>query len=158
MSQCTTAAQCLKELARVMEQFGIDDTSQTVNSKYVRHIHFPAKYNNGSLFCDPYYWSFAVAEVEGKPVFIGDELYPPFCTSPFIAAKVGDDGYISCGHYQYEIRKLSWNPPKPRTIMVELLVKDAEYTAGTRCVLRSEVDNINERNSKACAKALEELK
>jgi len=50
-----------------------------------------------------------LAIVEGKPVFKDDVLYGP-------------DGsrHTVRNPYQFNFNVMSWNPPKPRTVMVEL--------------------------------------
>ena len=85
---------------------------------------------------------FALAIVEGKPVFVGDVLY----------YKTNDESY-GIRWYPTNVNHVfdssSWNPPNPRTVMVELLVEDAEALA------RNSYSNSVVRS---CAKALEELK
>lgn len=70
---------------------------------------------------------FPLAVVEGKPVFVGDELYSTV------------NGYVYVATDKFCMRKetrtsvnpiadldnLSWNPPKPKTVMVELTVDEA---------------------------------
>ena len=86
---------------------------------------------------------FALAIVEGKPVFVGDVLY----------YKTNDESY-GIRWYPTNVNHVfdssSWNPPKPRTVMVELLVEDASYVAN--------VGLVNTKMVQACRKALENLK
>ena len=64
----------------------------------------------------------SIAEVEGKPVFEGDELYGYFGLK-FKASKSFNWNYqIESGDYP-----VSWNPPAPKTVMVELLREDVGY-------------------------------
>jgi len=84
-------------------------------------------------------WEFPLAVVEGKPVFVGDELY---LDGNKIKTWNGMD--IGC------LPRWSWNPPKPKTVMVELLVEDAERCAKQSYDFASIAD--------ACRKALESLK
>lgn len=71
----------------------------------------------------------SIAEVEGKPVFIGDVLNCDGRMLPLISVD-GDIFVFDCGHkYRaYPNRKfVSWNPPKPKTFMlngVELPMPD----------------------------------
>jgi len=119
MSQCTTAAQCLKELARVMEQFGIDNPITATKSKYVRYAQ--EHWSSMPIFNTPSDWSFAIAEVEGKPVFVD---------SPNLYHKEGSNvpvSYIAINLHKWSWSDFSWNPPKPKTIMVELLVEDVKF-------------------------------
>jgi len=87
-----------------------------------------------------YEYEFPLAVVEGKPVFLGDELY---------YSKTG--ALIRAEHCNFEIcdKNYSWNPPKPKTVMVELLVEDAKFIRDY---------GITSRVTGACRKALEELK
>ena len=136
--QCETSADCLRELARVMDQFGIDDTLTAINSRYVKYAKLGGFLDVPSFGCAKK-WQFAIAEVEGKPVFIGDELY-----------HVGY-GKQTINEVVVLIPKnWSWNPPKPKTVMVEMLVEDARYVANTGAISLPMVA--------ACKKALENLK
>lgn len=142
MSQCTTAAQCLKELARVMEQFGIDNSQDAINSKYVKRMEDMYLGMYMARFSMPELWSFAIAEVEGKPCFMDSWLYAPD-GARFMAGQHSQLYWCD----KYPLETCSWNPPKPKTIMVELLVEDAEMLTN-RCVAI-------ERVNKACRQALE---
>ena len=91
-------------------------------------------------------YRYAICVVEGKPVFEGDTLYMP--NGSVVTAGdllLGDELFsalITCG---------SWNPPKPKTVMVELSVDDAKAMCefgGTRWY-----DNL----AVECRKALEKL-
>ena len=59
----------------------------------------------------------SIAEVEGKPVFEGDVLYSP------------EGKQFKAHPYETMFHFASWNPPRPKTITVELLREDAEYLA-----------------------------
>jgi hypothetical protein len=66
-----------------------------------------------------------LAIVEGRGVYEGDVLYAKD-GSKIIANHIGftwDDQ----DNFAKWIKSLSWNPPKPKTITVELLREDAEY-------------------------------
>lgn len=139
--QCTTSAECLRELARVMEQFGIADPQGAISSRYVKSSGNNLDTAFFPHFFKPTQWSFAIAEVEGKPVFPGDTLYYPSGNSwePVSFAQAFDTS--------------SWNPPKPKTVMVEMLVEDVEewsrYCGFNPCHMPST------RLYEACKKALE---
>jgi len=141
MSQCSTAAQCLKELARVMEQFGIDNAIKAVKSKYVKYEESWFA-SNMPAFSNPSDWSFAIAEVEGKPVFFDSILYDRN-GAPY----TGFRGYVTdlC-------TGLSFNPPKPKTIMVELLVEDIEQLSKQKV---TDMCYSIQRVSTSCRQALE---
>lgn len=98
-------------------------------------------------------YEFPLAVVEGKAVFAGDELYlGTYNKTVKVSAKHDEyDGLIyshlnSFGNAGFE--NFSWNPPKPKTVMVELLVEDAD---GLICGLGGRV-------ALACRKALGETK
>ena len=90
----------------------------------MKHRGNMAHIENIAFIAAPSEYELPLAVVEGKPVFIGDELYCKYpgcltCTDTGVSkfkATEGDD---------YEFA--SWNPPKPKTVMVELLREDAEY-------------------------------
>ena len=89
----------------------------------------------------------ALGVVEGKPVWKGDALY---CGSTRYTV-VSTHGEL----HGMPIASWSWKPPKPKTVMVELLVEDAEafYAAyGSMHIGYS-----RGRIARACRKALEEL-
>jgi hypothetical protein len=65
-------------------------------------------------------YEFPLAVVEGKPVWSDSVLYSKNGTK-YDMKKL----YVS----PVVVKKLSWNPPKPKKIMVELLREDAEYWA-----------------------------
>lgn len=58
-------------------------------------------------------YEFAVAILEGKPVFVGDKVYANNCTSPLtVKGSSKQLGYISVGNcVNYDISILSWNSP-----------------------------------------------
>ena len=89
-------------------------------------------------------YEFALAIVEGKPVFKGDMLF--HYTGGVYKMERGSDGKLN----SWNIECWSWNPPKPKTVMVEMLVEDASYVAN--------VGLVNTKMVQACRKALEGLK
>lgn len=107
----------------------------------------------------------ALAFVEGKPVFEGDKLYilDLKYAYRFTVAKVdskhsGERRDVSCffsktdcGTYNCEayVDAVSWNPPKPETITVTLLRKDAEFLSGLE-----EAGTTYDRIADACKDAL----
>ncbi len=112
----------------------------------------------------PTNYRFPIAVVEGKLVFVGDELYDRTGVK-FTAANTnqhaleGTSPEFSGGVLE-DIQYCSWNPPKPKTIMVETLIDDAKYFASGShsSVTLAEYDRMVERRNEACRKALEELK
>lgn len=100
----------------------------------------------------------AIGIVEGKPVWKGDTLYlnennfrivakHPNCDSLLFRNELGE-------LIGMPLRYWSLNPSNPKTVMVELLVKDAEYFGSLREGMFEETT----RFYKACRKALEKLK
>lgn len=152
--QCETAADCLRGLARVMDQFGISCLMSAINSKFVKFDGNTTSRDSFPLFGAPETWSFAIAEVEGKPVFVGDELYSVINGNKYTATEAGwaFDNWTHgpCA----SVENMSWNPPKPKTVMVEMLVEDAEYYAANESDRGQRLD----RHIAACKKALEDFK
>jgi hypothetical protein len=77
------------------------------------------------------FYEFALAIVEGKPVFKGDVIYGRSGVR-FIAGEIRDSYICERG---YSLRgsgvsqppsECMWNPPKPKTVFVELLREDAK--------------------------------
>lgn len=142
--QCNSAADCLRELARVMDQFVISDPIKAVRSRYVKTNDLHWNLHTIPPFMAPETWSFAIAEVEGKPVFIGDELYD-------WKGDVHKVPYLNDGT-EMDLRKgceWTWNPPRPKTVTVDLPY-DFVF-------IHSEL-NLDTTLVTACKKALEELK
>lgn len=157
--QCETASQCLRELARVMEQFNISDAANALHSKYVKRINSASHTTNDAMlaFSYPETWSFAIFELEHIPVFIGDKLYDETGTehiAPFI--KYGKLMTFNEGH------RWSWTPPKSKTVQINLNREDVEYwtsgifSSGEQRTNDSEYDKASNNFFIACKKALEE--
>ena len=95
----------------------------------------------------------ALAIVENRPVFAGDELYL-HSEFTFYPVEFEEPSFLLDEEGTgWNLSKLSWNAPKPKTVMVELLVEDAEYYVGDHFETKRNV-----RVSDACRKALGELK
>lgn len=104
----------------------------------------------------------AIGIIEGRPAFEGDEVFCP-TADPFVmqdgkrklivaAANAGCVYNITMkdgGVFQAEL--LSWNTPKPKTVIVELPISEARHLS------RYLSDSYNESRI-AIKKALEELK
>ena len=71
-------------------------------------------------------YEFPLAVVEGKAVFVGDELF--YGDSAVTICEDNSVRFIKMQSTQSPIfwHLMSWNPPKPKTVMVELLREDAE--------------------------------
>jgi len=102
---------------------------------------------------------FPLAVVEGKPVFVGDELYSPQGDKLKAEQYSNETSYLYCSEVGYHLTNWSWNPPKPKTVMVELLVEDAKnivkFSDSMHLTMYgSQLDSV----ASACYKALENLK
>lgn len=96
-------------------------------------------------------YEFPLAVVEGKPVFVGDELYWK-SGSIYQAVKIHhkeDHFFVSVNLTVFPINEATWNPPKPKTVMVELLREDAEHLVAVEEYFSST------RVAAACRKALD---
>ena len=96
-------------------------------------------------------YEIAIGIVENKSVFIGDELYNMF-GNKIIASAEGFTWYNK-ETFNSWLKSISWNPPKPKTAMVELLVEDIKKLATCDGFYKFE-----NRLYEACRKTLEELK
>lgn len=104
-------------------------------------------------FCgSPSSYEFPLAIIEGRPVFVGDEVWftGSDILSPMkIVVKEADSrNFLADSGVVYGRRSISWNPPKPLTVMVEMLREDAEACTTNYRVVR--IDRIAD----ACRKAL----
>jgi hypothetical protein len=108
----------------------------------------PFKSYNIIFNSSPDRYEACLAIVEGKPVFKGDVLYYNSgvkIIADIKAEEFGDD-------LVYD--NLTWSPPKPKTVMVELLVEDAQYIIDSKWYHSEHEQKIKE----ACLKALGEVK
>lgn len=158
--QCNTSADCLRELARVMDQFEIEVPDgdviprKAVNSLYVKYCNRTPNFDDFPNFLEPQDWQFAIAEIEGKPVFPDSKVYyrgeewliRKYENASAVLLMRGNDMAVHCW---VAISDLSWNPPKPATVMVELTVSQAEL--GAKLGLTTDI-------AQACKTALEKLK
>ena len=144
MSRFTNRADLLiaaGESIKMQENAGIEAVG-----KCGGHGPFPL----ANYMFDEINWDFPIAVVEGKPVFVGDELYTEDGRK-FIAPignSFGEYMTFGAGH------KWSWNPHNPRTVMVELLRDDADFIA--RGYENDSCESIHRRVARNCRKALEE--
>jgi len=110
-------------------------------------------------------YEFALAIVEGKPVFKGDVLYHYLVPEGCRIVSLNEKGLIAFS-FENKIndfvfyKNLSWNKPKPKTVMVELLREDVEYW-GSYGTLGYEKNYMkypvySKNFFEACKKALEE--
>ena len=140
MSKMTRAG-LLREAARVLDM--IEDTS-LVLAECVKLdgklLHRQSIFSFSDTSID---YEFALALIGNQPVFKGSVLY---FNKTGMATQVGYHNYpLTDEHY-------SWYPPKPKTVMVELLREDAEAIAS----LNAEGFSQAQRVEDACRKALSE--
>mgnify|MGYP001608084748 CR=1 FL=1 len=130
-TQCETAAQCLKELARVMEQFNLNRLKDALASGYVLFEGIIPSGLDYPGFVEPKKWSFALFELEGKSVFVGDELYALVNLHAINAGQKVvvrnstrvTENYLKVDGIngsEYLISMFSWNPPKPKTATISI--------------------------------------
>lgn len=97
-------------------------------------------------------YELALGIIEGKPCWIGDTAYWTNSMGETHQIIVGRLNTFNCPGW-------SWNPPTPKTVMVELTVEDARnlvrFDASIHLtVMGSKLDGI----AAACGKALDNLK
>ena len=138
-------------------QFKLDGMKDSALVNYTFNMEPPCRYE------------FPLAVVEGNPVFVGDELYDQagikyvagFAKeqeaiwakpdTPFLYGK-SNSGQLYFCQLENAI-SFSWNPPKPKIIMVELPYADVEYWATFNSLSTHHQKSANLYDS--CKKALE---
>ena len=139
--KCKTVADIYKAWANVLEM--CEGTKVNPNDCYKCFGYIVGK--RPAFDSLPENYDFAIGIVEDKPVFIGDTLYDG-TGEKFVA----NDNDFYGFKYRYNNSLFSCNPPKPKTVMVELTVEDAE------CLITKEIcPPWHRRISEACRKALE---
>jgi len=115
--QCKTKADLYRQWARVLEMIECTEFKQESFWKFLGNRKLVSPDFSGS----PSSYEFAIAIVEGRPVFRGDELY---CND----TKVIADGVAAAFGCEMRVKfpegmilsvntaRFSWNPPKPKTI------------------------------------------
>lgn len=79
-------------------------------------------------------YEFALGVVECKPVWKGDKLWSRFFNKWVIISDQLTDGYLKTNINEYSnvsIETLSWNQPKPKTLMVDLPIEYVEWCAAS---------------------------
>lgn len=136
------------DMIDMAEKYGVDDWRKLVKvSNYPDAFY--SELNTKERIPDkelaPWHFrKFAIGVVEGRPVFSGDYLY--LNGSGFCADDSIDDKWL----VKYAV---TWNPHKPKTVMVELLVDDVERMSDPNEPIYS---HMKIRLGEACLKALEE--
>lgn len=139
--QCKTTPECLEQLARVMREFGFTSAFEAIGSGFVKY-KFVLDPRLMPTFSEPELWSFAIAKLEDKPVFLGDSAYYKgkkvkitgrneyVDCMLLIESKNGSDGYAHKG-------ELSWTPPKQT---VTLKVGDNDLVEVEKAFMRYIID------------------
>jgi len=144
------------ESIKMQESAGISPM-QKYKHCYVQIVH------NGSFFFGDKLDGneFPLAVVEGKPVFVGDELYGANGRK-FAAHHATNEALFDSDNVGGYLNNCSWLPPKPRTVMVELLREDAEFWTGAQYAYvggalheTSDYNKASNRFYKAVQKSLE---
>lgn len=142
------------DMMDMAEKYGIDDWRKLVQFRSSEFDYWNEKQED-KFFTDTCY-RFALGVVEGKPVFEGDELYND--RGAKFKVEFGDAEFVNVfGSYPdgssaaWDLESCSWTPPKPATVMVELLREDAEFYANGEPAYSER----RMRMEKACRKALE---
>lgn len=110
----------------------------------------------GPSWLDDTEYRASLAEVEGKPVFEGDVLYyeGTVVRADIIAKDNINGSLLAKGGGLWSIDKLSWNPPLPKTVTIELLREDVERVL--HCLDMYEVPVAITRAKEAVKAALKE--
>ena len=125
--------------------------------------HCGREFHKPPLFITPRrYFKLALGIVEGKPAFKDDFLFNYQGERCKIVSRMDNSLQWESGDTKHPIYGMpletwSWNPPKPKTVMVELTVDDVldeikEYERSHTTTMRIG------RRVEACRKALENLK
>lgn len=130
--QCKTQAELHREWARVLDMCEGTKVDRIDCFKYDYRQHKGCVHY--FLAGEPSAYEFAVAIVEGTPVFRGDELYHLNGGKHLVQVierhKNGKLALrcVDAPYYDGDwLENYSWNPPKPKTVMVEMLREDAEW-------------------------------
>lgn len=113
--QCETTADCLEQLARVMREFEFTTIREALASDYIRNEGCHS-WDSPRDFADPTKWSFAIAKLEDKPVFVGSEVFHP--KLGYVKAVQVMDGELfstkeaTDSMFRYRTNEYSWTPPK----------------------------------------------
>jgi hypothetical protein len=124
----TTRADLFREYARVIDMCEGTEVypAQCVKINGIPCVLTPTFENSENNY------SFALAIVEGKPVFDGDELFSDLSSQKdrhLIAARLSGNRIMMTDGGIFCLSDLSWNPPKRKTFMLngeELPMPDGE--------------------------------
>ena len=114
----TTKADLHREYARVIDMCEGTTIYPQDCFKYDNSVYSKNWIGKPTFEGNPDSYRFALGIVEGRPCFYGDTLYNQHGYGPVrqeIFFKLRDTA------------EWSWSPPKPKTVMVELLESDAKF-------------------------------
>ena len=163
MRQCKTEADLHREWARVLDMC----EGTKVNQQDCWKCDGIKRCVEPMLRGIPKSYSFAIAIVENKPVFIGDELYytpdgEKVTVTGISSVKTPYGVHLlyvirnKCGACSEPVSSLSWNPPKPKTVLLEVSVECAEWYVDALKFLNGVSAEVPEAAKKALAKLNEE--
>jgi hypothetical protein len=123
--------------------------TELVWRKVLRHKLDHTWISSGKRFedCSFTYIELALGIVEGKPVWEGDTLYDSETGAVTLSFDCGHPCRGDGKNIGWAWERLSWNPPKPKTVMVELPYDWVKFMA-------TEVTGIGGGVKVACRKAL----
>lgn len=148
------------DMMDMVEKYGIEHWTRLVKVKDSSRDLYTGRTTCSSpinaQLCDDCLYTFALGVVEGKPVFEGDELYNTHAGKVKIAPfPLSSETFVASGYGHITIKDCSWNPPKPKTVMVELTVEEASFLANP---IKGQPWDVVAKIEKAAKKALEERK
>ena len=120
------------ESIKMQEKAGIEPVLKIGGKVELDSTYMPL-YNSDSSS-----YEFPLAVVEGKAVFVGDELWCEVSNHLFTVKRLCNEGKafeyatIYGGRMCVSTDSVSWNPPKPETVVVELTIDEAEWYAHCR--------------------------
>ncbi len=118
MAQCKTRADLHREYARVIDM--CEGTELQPNECVKIAGIGTVTFKNPCFDNTPQVYRFALAIAEGKPVFLGDELY----------GKLDGKKHKIDGSFEFHSNYWSWEPPQPKKLVlngVELPMPSFDY-------------------------------
>lgn len=146
--QCETTVECLEQLARVMREFGFTSAFEAIGSGFVKY-KFVLDPRLMPKFAEPELWSFAIAKLEDKPVFIGDTTFSTVSGRKYTAVMSSDKRYWWLNdicEFQHQIAdtsNLSWTPSK-QTVSIKVGDNEpVEVEKVFKCYITDQINNFS---------------
>ena len=124
MAQCKTRADLHREYARVCDMCNLNGSALKSWECVISNVNSIGDFyfvDEPQFTNPPESYRFALAVVEGKPVFPGDVLY---------IKSTGDKTKVTENDTRFCCENLSWNPPQPKKLVlngVELPMPSFDY-------------------------------